>query len=788
MNEKITEDIVRSHFKGDPLFSTIKWEEQKSFNKRVVSLLSDASKSKNAKGSGRPEFIVSFPSGNFDYLIVIECKADIRQHRSKSLDQPKDYAVDGVLHYAKALSKEFDVIAIAVSGQTNDELRVSHFVYRKDKSSYVERKNDKILLSINDYLTLFDNVQFAENLRNIDIIQKAIELNEDYQAYSISETTRCTMVSAILLALMNEPFRKGYKDQPDSTGIGQAMLVAIESVLKHNKVKGRGEMLGEYRKILNEPLFQQENTKHKKRKTHEDSITVIKGMIDFLNNNVYPLTRMEQSGFDVMGRFYTEFIRYAAGEQAQGLVLTPSHITELSGELAGITSESIIYDPCCGTGGFLIAGMKLMLNQAGSRSEKRETIKNTQLIGVELRPSMYTYACSNMIMRGDGKSNIYCGDCFLLEDTVKEHCPTIAFLNPPYDVGPTGQMRFIKHALDAVAPQNGTVVAIVQMSCGIKKENELIAIKEEILATHRLHAVLSMPNDLFYPVGVVTMVMIFKANEKNAGRKTWFGYFKDDGFEKRKNKGRIDARGQWNTIKGRWIKAYHNNEEISGLSVKKEITASDEWCAEDYMITDYSSLNHALFERKIREHVAFRIQMNIDNKSDTIIGSRVLKKNIVLNTDCWKWFRLDDKRLFEIASSKDSNLLESGQGRVPYISSSQLNNGVSGFVDEPPSHPSNTITVARNGSICSAFYQTVDYCASPDDVRILIPKFPMNRFTGIFLTVLIEMEKFRYAYGRKFGTKRMKETFIKLPVKVNQEPDWEWIENYIKSLPYSDNL
>ena len=95
-------------------------------------------------------------------------------------------------------------------------------------------------------------------------------------------------------------------------------------------------------------------------------------------------------------------------------------------------------------------------------------------------------------------------------------------------------LRFVAHALDVVAPQNGRVVAIVQMSCSIKNEKDLIAVKEDLLKRHHLKAVLSMPDDLFYPVGVVTCILVFEANKPNKGRKTWFGYFKDDGFEKRK--------------------------------------------------------------------------------------------------------------------------------------------------------------------------------------------------------------------------------------------------------------
>ena len=439
-------------------------------------------------------------------------------------------------------------------------------------------------------------------------------LNEEYQAYSITETTRCTMVSAILLSLLYEPFRISYKTYSTSESLGKAMLSAIDNVLSENDTFNRSAMIGEYSKILNEPLFKQKTIKHKNKKEHEHSAEVAKGMIEYLHKNVYPLIDMEQSGFDVLGRFYTEFIRYAGSEQSQGLVLTPAHITDLFCDLANVTANDVIYDPCCGTGGFLISGMKRMFALAGNDEEKRQIIKDKQLVGVELRPSMFTYACSNMMMRGDGKSNIFCGDCFALANMIEDnHKPTVAFLNPPYDVGNAGQMLFVEHALNMVSARNGTVVAIVQMSCGIKNEKELTAVKSRILSKHHLKAVLSMPDELFNPnASVVTCIMIFKANEQHEGKKSWFGYFKDDGFEKRKNKGRVDARGKWNEIKNKWVNAYHNFDEVAGLSVKQSVTGKDEWCAEAYMETDYSTLNRNDFEKKLKDFIAFKFLNSIE--------------------------------------------------------------------------------------------------------------------------------------------------------------------------------
>lgn len=135
-NERLTEGLVRDHFKDDPVFSSIQWDEQKSSIKLIDELLSSASKNNadtqffKKKKHGYPEFIISFPT-NSNYLIVVECKAITTKHESIGRNNPKDYAVDGVLHYASFLSKEFNVVAIAVSGETKSELKVSNFYWKK---------------------------------------------------------------------------------------------------------------------------------------------------------------------------------------------------------------------------------------------------------------------------------------------------------------------------------------------------------------------------------------------------------------------------------------------------------------------------------------------------------------------------------------------------------------------------------------------------------------------------------------------------------------------------------
>ena len=606
-NERLTEAIVRDHFKEDPFIKSVKFEEQKSNNKRIQELLKGQSKG-GGKGDGFPEFFISFPT-NSNYIIVVECKAKTSNHESENRDKPKDYAVDGVLHYANALSEGYNVVAIAVSGETGDEAIVSHFYWKKGAKNYSET-TDKKLLSIDDYLQMFEDHFFISDFYTRDIAFKARFLNEEFQAYTIPEYKRCTMVSAMLLALIDKDFKQKYYDYETISELGQKMLAAIDAVFddEDDMVRNKTIILREFESILNEPLFEQEKIKHKDKKADESTLEVAKYFIDFLERNVYPLVEHSNIGYDVLGRFYVEFIRYAASEQKSGLVLTPAHITELFCDLAELRIKDVVYDPCCGTGGFLVAAMQRMFKMAGGDKKLRKRIRKKQLCGCELRPDMFTYACSSMRFRGDGKSNLYNGSCFNNAQIIAEnHKPTVAFLNPPYDVGNARQMEFVEHALKVIDEKaDGRVVAIVQFSCAIKDEKDLKAVKKRILEKHHLKAVLSMPDDLFYPVGVVTCIMVFEANKPNKGRKTWFGYFKDDGFEKRKHLGRIDARNNYLAIKDRWLEAYRNQEDIPGLSIRKEITCDDEWCAEAYMETDYNNITKDDFERKLKEYIAFK--------------------------------------------------------------------------------------------------------------------------------------------------------------------------------------
>ncbi len=210
-NERKTEAFVRNHFKQYSDF--IYFEEQKSDNPKINKLLKTASK--KGTGTGRPEFIVTY-NENSEFLTVVECKADIGKHESQTKDRFSEFAVDGVLLYSSYLSKEFDVLAIAVSGEKEKEAKVSHFLQLKNERTAIPIFGSE-LLSTKDYLQgyLTSDVKLRQDY--FSLLEFSKKLNESLHSNKILESQRSLLISCILIALEHTAFEKAYKtyEKPD---------------------------------------------------------------------------------------------------------------------------------------------------------------------------------------------------------------------------------------------------------------------------------------------------------------------------------------------------------------------------------------------------------------------------------------------------------------------------------------------------------------------------------------------------------------------------------------------
>jgi len=159
-------------------------------------------------------------------------------------------------------------------------------------------------------------------------------------------------------------------------------------------------------------------------------------------------------------------------------------------------------------------------------------------------------------------------------------------------------------------------------------------------------------------------------------------------------------------------------------------------------------------------------------------------RKIKLQDREWKAFIYHD--IFDFKKGKRLTKSNMIAGDTPFVGSIDSNNGVSNYIDSTPIFPSGTIAVNYNGSVGEAHYQINSYWAS-DDCNVLYSE-NFNEFVGMFICTLIKSERYRFNYGRKWHLGRMKETTIHLPVSASGEPDWQFMEDYIKSLPYSSNL
>jgi len=606
INERITENLVREDLRLGGYYTSpgIEVSEQRSPDAGVQRLLKGASKT-GGQGIGAPEFIVTSADAP-DLIMIIECKAQVSQHESVDRDRPAQFAVDGVLHYARALAREFNVIALAVSGQDRDTLQVASFFMTRGES--VERplqaRDGAIIDRVVSFADFREAAEFDPQIRRArerDLREFSRELHIFMRDQAkLTEAEKPLLVSGTILALRNQAFARSYGDYaPADLPAEWLRVVTVE--LEKADVPGskKKQMAQPYSSIAVSAALGSATKKYHRGILHE--------LIRMLAERVMPFVTVYHD-FDVVGSFYGEFLRYTGGDKkGLGIVLTPRHITELFALLANVGKADCVVDPCAGTGGFLIASMSSMMAEAVTE-EEREDIRKNRLIGIEIQANMFALAASNMILRGDGKANLYPDDCFdpMVIAKVKGHHPNIGLMNPPYAQkdAELDELLFVQNMLNMLEP-GGIGIAIVPISCATGTSPH----KAAILKRHTLEAVMSMPTEVFYPVGVVTCVMVFRAGQPHAAakKKTWFGYWKDDGFVKTKHLGRVDIHNTWAETRDSWVEDFRNRVVLPGRSVSEYVTADDEWCAEAYMETDYSALSATDFTRALREYAIFSL-------------------------------------------------------------------------------------------------------------------------------------------------------------------------------------
>ncbi|EOS30624.1 hypothetical protein C807_02165 [Lachnospiraceae bacterium 28-4] len=441
-----------------------------------------------------------------------------------------------------------------------------------------------------------------------EIRNTAIDMHNSLREVKITEAHKPIFIAGILIALNDEDFSKSYSALTSYKSVMQNIQNAIENVLKDSDIKSRriDYIKQVFNTLLNNTIFAEIPLGYSK------SIT---WYIEQLEMKIKPMMDYADSTVDALGVFYHEFIKYSGGDgSGLGIVLTPQHLTEFMCDLADINKNSRVVDICCGSGSFLVTAMSKMFKNANP--DEIENIRQNGLYGVEFDDGLYTLAIANMIIRKDGKSNIYKGDCFhkSITNELKKKNINIGLINPPYSQKDVVELEFVEHLLD-ILTIGGTGVVVVPMSCAIGTKFK--DVRERLMKKNTLKAVFSMPDDIFYPTGTNVCVMVWTAHQPHdSTQETFFGYCKNDGFVKRKKLGRVDILGKWEHIEKEWLKLYRNRDVVDGLSARHCVGYDDEWLCEAYMQTDYSTLTQDDFQQTINDYLAYLVKSGDIDEAD----------------------------------------------------------------------------------------------------------------------------------------------------------------------------
>ncbi len=777
--------------------AVVKLEPQGSSIVEINNALKNASKSGTGK-VGFPEFVGVVK----DFLIVIEDKADLSKHIklndkhliSTTTKDIKNYAVNGALFYGLHLAKNTSYKKVITFGISGDEKkhRISP-IYLDETEYYRELPDVESFITFNEdnideyYIREILKEETDEDKDVSEILKDAAELHEALRNYgSLKDIDKPLVVSGILLALKEAEFRNFSVDKLTGDSIktdGDKIYDAINSNLIRANVSPevkKDKILHQFSIIKDTKVLNEKNEKLGK--------TPLRYYTEFLNEKIYRNIRFVNSSEDYLGRFYGEFMSYSGGDgQTLGIVLTPKHIADLFCELTDLTEDDVVLDPCCGTGGFLVAAMHYMLSQT-TDDYKRKHIKQKSLHGLELQPYMFTIATTNMILRGDGKSNLI-NENFLKQDSNKLQLKqsTVGMMNPPYSQGSKKnpdlyELCFTEHLLNSLTIGAKTIVIVPQSSMSGKSAEEKL-LKQNIMKHHTLEGVITLNGDTFYGVGTLPCIAIFTAGEPHKkDKEVKFINFKEDGFIVKPHIGLVETE-QAKDKKQHLLDVWFNKIEAeTKFCVKSTVEATDEWLHGYYYFNDDPAIDSE-FEKVIEKYLSFEFSLFIQGKDNLFSVFEKLESKEIdsLSDKSWKEFFLTE--LFpSIQRGKRLKKADQVSGDTPYISSTAMNNGIDNYISNSNSVRlfEDCLTIANSGSVGATFYHEYEFVASDHVTHLKNDSY--NKYIYLFMSGLTNRLSEKYNFNREINDPRISREKIVLPINDDEKPDYEYMEKYIKNV------
>lgn len=703
-------------------------------------------KSKSGVGDGKPDFLLVNSSSGLRPVIVIETKASIKQIQQ---------AIDEATFYGDAcIEAGHEVLAVGIAG---DDKEICGVVVKKKVNgiwSYLTLNShpiDWIPSPEQTKAILSDKSRLEvepERPSELILYQQANRLNEIFRDCKIKDEYRPIYAATFMLALW----------QGD---------VSVDESVVLNQINANSELA----------LLKAKKSHLSKSLRVDDQNTDLAfrawEIIDILKKlNIRSFIQEH----DYLGQLYETFFRYTAGNTI-GQYFTPRHIIKFIVDMLEIQADDIVFDPACGTGGFLVGALNRMITSTHLTYDEAVEKVRKNIFGIESEPATAALCVTNMILRGDGKSGVVKDDCFVNTSYPPKEADFV-LMNPPFPHKKTDTpaTNFIDRGLKSLK-KRGLLAAVVPYSLLIK----LSEWNKELLKKNSLLFVATLPQDLFNPYASFnTAIIIIEKGIPHDNKKTFVCRIFNDGFKLKKKLRIPQDGGQMEEI----IHAYRSKFEVPEMSALASINIdSKEWSPEAYIknaphedIQFIKGLEH-----HIRKHASFYVLhgdrlldekgLNLTNlKINSSLFSRI--SDIDLSAVSYGELVIED--YFNVQLGGKDEIEDLDEGDIPVVSTSEFNNGVTTYrspnaVFHPP-----VITVATDGSTCSSFVQEFSFYAFYK-VAVLKPKdsnkVPLDAL--YYISYLLFREKWRYVYARKFGKARILTTELIVPFNSSGQPDFE---------------
>lgn len=722
-----------------------------------------------ALGGKIPDETIVIPWEKGAYYWVVEAKPSHKQ-MERAVSEAQSYAAQINASAEEAVYPA--CFATGIAGSPDDSFLVETHFWNGERWEQV---------SINDYATTgfltkdqcLDILNAnAANINNFDadperFLRKANAINDTLHNNGIAVGDRAKVMGALLLALADDtPIR--IHDDPTK------MVSEVNGNIRHILTEhGKGD----FADTIGLTLPATSNNHNDYRKSIVETIQHLREM------NVRSAIN---SNDDALGKFYETFLKYANGAKEMGIVLTPRHIAQFGVEVLGVTANDKVYDPTCGTGGFLVAAMDYV--RQSSTDEKYGNFKADGIWGVEKEDAVYGLALVNMIFRGDGKSGLHDGDCFehdfwrrdgviycsTAKDTKKLDGATRpfsrVFMNPPYKLEKNKETRFVDYALNQM--NVGGLLFAVLPAVNINGRN-FDKWRRELLARHSVKAVIKFDKNVFYPVQEGTYGLVVEAHNPHVMKDPVFmGILFDDNHRPRRSKvlSAHTARDNMERMTGD-LKNFILGKPPDVMELPREqkiiaLKISNDKCelSPEAYIENESRLCEGDVALRAIDMLAAKMRVAARRETEMPIARDV------------KDFPLE-QFIEDIKNPPLRALKDLPPGPVPGVSATAENNGISGWYDVPEGMIlRNLISVSKthNTKPCQAFWHPYDFTAI-STVYLFQPIADFSNEALIYLCEAItDTNAWRYDYARPV---KMEELRVFLPVNSKGEVDYKAMES-----------